>query len=215
MKSNVFVSAARLPTIMAIVVVVATLLSACGISPAPGDSFASRDAVSNAIEAAELATGLDFQQEAMRERELGDGDVALAFEASNAVGVLTVIRRGETAAWTVRYFEGSDEVVVHHTGEVERTATNRVPEVQTLDRCQYCAEKVWHEPYWVENWVTRTVKRAISASTALACSAAGGSWTGVACFLVVEELVDEGYWTSGYWECLEWRYFEDDLCITD
>lgn len=201
--------------------IAALFLTACGTMPQDA-AVQDRDPVGIAIAQAESASGFTFAREAVNERVM-EGSVATAYVSSRDEALLTVIvsdsQPAELYSWSVVYFEGAEQVVLSMTGEEQRTPVERVLDdedsVHTLDRCVYCARTVTHPPEWVENWVTRTVKRAISAANATACKKKGGTWLQLACYLISEEWFDDGYWTKEWTECVEWRPFPEGICIED
>lgn len=197
------------------IVVLGTFLASCGQEAAPQVHPPATNALSRGIEEAEVASGRQFERDSAMQETLGDGAIAYGFSGLDGASTLTVIVRDgiDEATWNVSYLQDGSIYRMSSAGESEQVTT---PLVSVQARCTYCADLQWRPPYWVENWVTRAIKDFLPYTVAAACHAAGGIWTGGACYVIVNMLVDEGYWTTGYWECVEWRPIDPSgVCIED
>lgn len=205
----------RKPLSFALGLVIAGLFVGCAQFEAINSDDGRSNPIEVAIAEAEFATARVFAAESTMSRAMDDGAVAYRFEGLDGDSILTVILREgiPEPTWRVTYLEGDFMMLLDSLGN--RTEV-RAPNLTVQDRCTYCAETQWNPPYWVENWVTKAIKDYLPYTAGAACSAAGGIWAGGLCYVIVNQLVDDGYWTTGYWECVDWRPIDPSgVCIDD
>lgn len=192
-------------------VAVLTLLASCSQQSFEGPSY---DAVLRQVEG---ATGYSFDTFSHSEVQ-GDSNVTVFLRSSEVdenTAALTITEYLGHTTWTVSAWKGNDLITMSSTGDrsvsesardleaarnIETQLTLRTPHP---GGCWKCAKTEYVPGHYKGNVITEWIREGLAASTAAACSRAGGTWGAAGCYVLVKRVTRFLTWVPGYTKCVK------------
>lgn len=154
----------------------------------------------------------------------GDSNVTVFLRSSEVdenTAALTVTEYIGQTTWIVSAWRGSDLLTTTSTGyesvaknardleavgDVETQGVNQPPPKPPPGGCWKCAKTEKVPGRYKEDIITEWVREGLAASTAAACSRAGGTWAAAGCYVIVKRVTKVLTWVPGYTKCVKRKH---------